>query len=290
MELGIAVLVRIFSNPGSNVLQKQLVLRGQPPLVVNATSYLLLAVGALGWVIWERPGLPGAGYFGYAVLSGITGALGNGFLVRALQRGDLSVLGPINAYKSVIGLATAYLLIGERPRWSGALGIGLIIAGSYLVLGRRGESGSAFWAHVRQPAVRDRLIALVLTGVQSVFDKQVIEHAGLGMAFVSWSCFGALFSMALVRVGGPVRERVGRIDEGTVARYAMLMVTTGLMVASTNYVFRGMAVGEALALFQLSILVSVLFGVHFFREEGVVRKLLGALVMMVGSMTILLGR
>ena len=36
MELAIAVLVRIFSNPGSNVLQKQLVLRGQPPLVVKS--------------------------------------------------------------------------------------------------------------------------------------------------------------------------------------------------------------------------------------------------------------
>ena len=290
MELWVAVLVRIFSNPGSNVLQKQLVLRGQPPLVVNATSYLLLAIGALGWVVWERPRWPVAGYFGYAVLSGITGALGNSFLVRALQRGDLSVLGPINAYKSVIGLGTAYLLIGEHLRWSGAAGIGLIIVGSYLVLGRRGEGGSAFWAHLREPAVRDRLLALLLTGIQSVFDKKVIEHAGLGMAFVSWACFGALFSLGLVRMAGPVRERIGRVDGGIIARYGGLTVTTGLMVASTNYVFRGMAVGEALALFQLSILVSVLFGVHFFREEGLMRKLLGALVMMAGSMTILLGR
>jgi len=210
--------------------------------------------------------------------------------VRALQRGDLSVLGPINAYKSVIGLGTAYLLIGERLRWSGVGGIGLIIVGSYLVLGRRGEGGGAFWAHLREPAVRDRLLALLLTGIQSVFDKKVIENAGLGMAFVSWSCFGALFSLGLVRMAGPVRERVGRVDGGILARYGMLTVTTGLMVASTNYVFRGMAVGEALALFQLSILVSVLFGVHFFREEGLMRKLLGALVMMAGSMTILLGR
>jgi uncharacterized membrane protein len=46
-------------------------------------------------------------------LAGITGALGNGFLLRALEKGDLSVLGPINSYKSVAGIIFAVFLLNQ---------------------------------------------------------------------------------------------------------------------------------------------------------------------------------
>jgi valyl-tRNA synthetase len=49
------------------------------------------------------------------LLGGLVGALGNAFLVKAIQNGELSVLGPINSYKSVVGVVVAVFLLGEVP-------------------------------------------------------------------------------------------------------------------------------------------------------------------------------
>jgi len=43
----IAVICRILVNPFSNVLQKQITIKGQHPLFINLTTYLLLAIISL---------------------------------------------------------------------------------------------------------------------------------------------------------------------------------------------------------------------------------------------------
>ena len=66
-------------------------------------------------------------------MGGLFGAVGNGFLVMALRRGDLSVLGPINSYKSVVGIIVGIVLLGELPSLMGLAGVAIIILGSYFV-------------------------------------------------------------------------------------------------------------------------------------------------------------
>jgi len=99
--------------------------------------------------------------------------LGNGFIVKALEKGDLSVLGPINAYKSIIGMIFAYILLRELPNVWGILGMTLIIMGSYFVLDTTEEKFS--WALFRLPAIQYRLAALILTGIQAVLDKKSLN-------------------------------------------------------------------------------------------------------------------
>src|SRR5450759_4464958 len=103
--VSIAVLLRIFSNPLGNVFQKQLTTKGIHPLFVNFQTYFLLSIVCLfiaAFINW--PVLPRQ-FWVYSVFGGIAGALGNAFLVKALQNGELSVFGPVNSYKSVVGYA-----------------------------------------------------------------------------------------------------------------------------------------------------------------------------------------
>jgi drug/metabolite transporter (DMT)-like permease len=60
------------------------------------------------------------------------------------------------------------------------------------------------------------------------------------------------------------------------------------MLASTNYTLSHMAVGYALALFQLSILLSVVLGHRLFNELHLAKKLIGASIMIIGSAMIIL--
>lgn len=283
-----AVLLRIVSNPLANVFQKTLTARGQHPLRVNFLTYFVLSLCcvpvavAVDWSV-----LPPV-FWAWAALEGALGAAGNGLLVKALQKGDLSVLGPINAYKSVVGMIVGIALLQEWPNGWGLLGAALIIGGSYVVLDTTEERFSP--ALFRKPEIQYRLWAMVLTAIEAVVIKKVILLSSAATAFVTWCVFGALFSFLLLPV-----LKVPRRNESTVSRadaktYALLVACIGIMQLTTNFVFDRMPVGYALALFQLSALVSVVLGWRMFGEADVRKKLVGAGVMVVGGAVIVMGR
>ncbi|HZK61885.1 MAG TPA: EamA family transporter, partial [Anaerovoracaceae bacterium] len=223
----------------------------------------------------------------YSILGGITGALGNGFLVKALQKGDLSILGPINSYKSVIGLVTAIFLLHEIPNLWGIMGIAFIIYGSYFVLDTTEERFT--WALLRKSEIQYRIGAMILSAIEAVFIKKIILASSVTLAFVSWCWFGALFSFLLLFVYRlDLKKEIRKVDRSNVRKYFFLIVYVGTMQFTTNYTFDHMPVGYALSLFQLSTIVSVLLGHRLFQEKDIRKKLIGTAIMIAGSVIIIL--
>lgn len=283
----LAVIIRILVNPFSNVLQKQITQKGQHPLFINLATYILLAFISVFLIFDISIQSLDAEFWIYSIAGGITGALGNGFIVKALEKGDLSVLGPINAYKSIVGMLFAFIIIREVPNIWGLMGMGFIIVGSYFVLDTTEEKFS--WQLFKTPAIQYRLAALVLTGIQAVLDKKVIEHSNLEIAFAGWSIFGAGFSFVFILFTKvSIQKEFKNLDRAILVKYFLLVLTVGLMLASTNYTLSHMPVGYALALFQLSILLSVVLGHRFFNELHLFKKLMGATIMVIGSALIIL--
>jgi uncharacterized membrane protein len=283
----LAVIIRILVNPFSNVLQKQITLKGQHPLFINLATYTLLAFISVFLIYDISIQSLDTEFWIYSIAGGITGALGNGFIVKALEKGDLSVLGPINAYKSIVGMLFAFIIIREVPNIWGLMGMGFIIVGSYFVLDTTEEKFS--WQLFKTPAIQYRLAALVLTGIQAVLDKKVIEHSNLEIAFAGWSIFGAGFSFVFILFTKvSIQKEFKIVDRAILVKYFLLLLTVGLMLASTNYTLSHMPVGYALALFQLSILLSVVLGHRFFNELHLFKKLMGATIMVIGSALIIL--
>ena len=286
LVVAITVLLRIFSNPLGNVFQKQLTEKGNHPLLVNFLTYFLLSVVCLfftpfiNWQLLQQ-------FWIYSVLGGLAGALGNGFLVKALQKGDLSVLGPINSYKSVVGIIGGIILLGEVPNLWGILGIALIIYGSYFVLDTTKERFSL--ALLKNSGIQFRTWAMILTAIEAVFLKKIILASSTAVAFINWCLFGALFSFVLLFVYRlDLKKEIMKIGYSDISKYAFLIVCIGTMQFTTNYVFEHIAVGYALSLFQLSIIVSVLLGHRFFKELDIRKKLIGSFIMITGSIVILL--
>ena len=223
----------------------------------------------------------------YSVLAGVVGASGNGFLVKALQKGDLSVLGPVNSYKSVVGIIVAVFVLGEIPNIWGLLGIALIIYGSYFVLDTTDERFSA--ALLKKSEIQYRIWAMILTAIEAVFIKKIIVASTTTIAFISWCWFGAFFSAILLLVYRVnFKEEAGKISYRDFSRYALLVVCIGTMQFTTNYAFDHMPVGYALSLFQLSTIVSVLLGHRIFKEKDIRKKLIGSAIMIAGSVIIIL--
>lgn len=134
------IALRVISNPCSNALQKALAGHGWPAPVLLAFTHgvlgpvamaiLLRAGDSLGWVFWS-----------WSLLSAALAVAANWLIIEAVRRSDLSLLGPINAYKPWVSLLPGWLLLGEQPvGWQWA-GMALVLAGSLLLGGTGGSSG-----------------------------------------------------------------------------------------------------------------------------------------------------
>lgn len=282
------VLVRVLANPLSNVFQKQLAERSARPIfiigvvhaclaLVCAPLLFILAIPAISIDVWSN-----------MLAAAALAVAGNTLLVHALRSADLSILGPVNAYKSVIGLVLAIFLIGEYPSPLGVAGVLLIIAGSYMVVDRQVDQPgrNAFVLFFRERGVQLRFAALVLAATEAVFLKRAILLSSPWIVFVLWSLLGVPLAGVTFLLDGARVEEQNRILRRAWRTFLVLAFTTGLMQLTTVLTFGRMQVGYSLALFQLSTIVSVLLGYRYFQERNIRKRLAGSMVMTAGAMMI----
>lgn len=292
MMLWLCVLVRIVANPLSNVFQKVLTRKTASPLFVICATHGLLCLACLPIVWWFPPPLAGQFWWNMGIGALLT-VSGNGLLVAAVQRADLSVLGPINSYKAVVSLVPGMILLHEFPGAAGLTGILLIVAGSYLVMDQGDEpGGNVFVRFWRDRGVQFRLAALVLSATEAVFMKKALLASSPLPTFAVWSMLGfvvSLVAVAALSERSQIRHELAVLQANR-STYGLLFVTTGLMQLCTIITFTSLQVGYALALFQTSTLLSVLLGYTVFQERHFLKRLAGAFVMAAGAVLIVIAR
>lgn len=274
----IAILFRIFSNSFSNVFQKKLTKSGEAATCINCINYILMSLISIPLLLLVNFSLITPEFWLYAIAGGITGAIGNCFMVLALKQGELSVLGPINSYKAIVGMIFGIFLLHEYPNIYGLLGIGLIIIGSYFIL----ESPKA----LLRKDIQYRIYALIFTAIEAVFIKKVIILSSIASSFIISSFLGAIFSYLIMRI-----LENGNLHIPTKKNSIMYISTTlcfAIMTFTSAYVFKYMNVDYALSLFQLSIILNVILGYKLFNEKKLIKKLLGSLIILIGSAAILI--
>lgn len=274
----IAILFRIFSNSFSNVFQKKLTKSGEAATCINCINYILMSLISIPLLLLVNFSLITPEFWLYAIAGGITGAIGNCFMVLALKQGELSVLGPINSYKAIVGMIFGIFLLHEYPNIYGVLGIGLIIIGSYFIL----ESPKA----LLRKDIQYRIYALIFTAIEAVFIKKVIILSSIASSFIISSFLGAIFSYLIMRI--LENEKLHIPTKKNSIMYISKTLCFAIMTFTTAYVFKYMNVGYALSLFQLSIILNVILGYKLFNEKKLIKKLLGSLIILIGSAAILI--
>jgi drug/metabolite transporter (DMT)-like permease len=166
--------------------------------------------------------------------------------------------------------------------------VALIVAGSYFVIDRAPDQGhrSAFRQFSREPGVQLRFAALMCSATESIFLKRALLLSSPVTTFLIWTilCFGIAL-VAAVFLRRSVGTELTRLA-GEWRSVLWLAVTTALMQLTTIVTFGKLQVGYSLALFQLSILVTVYFGHRYFQERNIRRRLLGSAIMVIGAMLI----
>lgn len=278
----VALVSRIVSNPLANVFQKKLV-NNHSAILINFYCYLFLSLFCFPFAININWSVYGTNYWIYVLVAGILCTLGNVCLIKALQYGEMSILGPINSYKCLIGLAFGWLFLGEIPSLFGLLGMLLIIVGSWYIFDTVDE-GLSFKLFLRKDIIL-RFCALFFSGCEAAVLKKIILMSTPEQSFMLWCFTGLLFSVILMFFTKKKFKVLNRFDLG---KCLIVSLCFGIMQLSTNFVFQKLNVGLSLALFQLSTIVSVLFGYKFFHEDNLVKKFVGSVIMIGGSCLILL--
>ena len=275
---------RIFSNPIANMLQKALSER-HSAVLINLYSYGLLSLACVVNVCmadynWNSYGFS---FWNYVLLAGFLCTLGTVCLIKALQCGELSVLGPINSYKCLVGLLFGFVILGEIPNIKAILGVFLIICGSWFIFDTVKE-GFSLKLFKRKDIIL-RFCALFLTGAEAAVLKKIILISSPAECFILWCFSGFAFSLILVLL---LKKKLQPLFKKDLLSIFVIAVCLGLMQFSTNIVFEKLNVGLSLALFQLSSIVAIIFGYKVFKESYIVKKLIGAIIMIAGSCLILL--
>jgi drug/metabolite transporter (DMT)-like permease len=304
----LCVAVRIVANPFSNVFQKLLTRQSANPFAIIGITHALLSLACSPALLFFP--LPQAADFWTSIaICALLAVAANGLIVQALSLSDLSILGPINAWKPVVSLVPGMLLLREFPGWMGMCGIALIIGGSYLIVGGspRKVSKSFHGRFLLDRGVQCRFAALVLSAVEAVLLKRALLASSATATFAWWSILGSAVSGVAIagligagKLNSPVvgnqrttttieLQHVAGVFQQSWSRYLLLATTTGLMQFCTIVTLDRIQVGSALALFQTSALISVFLGSKVFDEPHFLRRMAGTLVMVAGAVLTILG-
>ncbi len=280
----IAIFLRIISNPIANASQKALA-GSLPARSINFLSYLIMALGTIPFAIkinWAQYHLE---FWIYVALAGFLCALGTNCLIKALSLGELSIVAPINSYKCVIGLVSGFFILGETPSTASIIGLALIVWGSRELF-KETKSGFSFLLF-KEEYFRLRIYALILTGIEASFLKKIIIISSPMESFILWAFSGAIFTFLFLFAGEKIKFK-NTLAPKNLAQLILIPIMLSIMQISTNFVFEKIEVSLALALFQLSSIVSLIFGIVFFKERNIKQKLIGTILMIIGAIIILI--
>ena len=276
-QLLLGISARIASNSLLNVFQKILSSDGIKSSVINFYTYLGLTFLCFFIIPFAQITYSQELLINF-VFMGILGALGNYFIIKALSIGELSALAPINAYKPIVALVFAFFYLKEVPNIAAGIGIALIITGTYFLYAKT--------ACFNKQAILYRVLALIFSGTEAVYIKKIIMLTNVPFSFILWSISGLIFSSFLIFKRSNELSKMFKFSR--IQNLFYLVSCVGIMQYSTNFVFSKMNVSYALALFQLSTILSVLLGANIFREKNIKRKILASIIMIIGAIIIIL--
>lgn len=277
----IAIFIRIFSNSIANLYQKKASISSSA-ITVNLFSYLIMSLICLVPACFVDWSIYNFEFWSSVLIAGLLCTVGTIALIEALKIGDLSVLAPINSYKSIIGLLSAMVLLKEFPTIKELICIILIVIGSYFVLDSKKEPFS-IKTFVRKDILL-RFFALFCTGIEASFLKKIVLLSSYKISLILWSFSGFICSLLIFFI---TKHSQNKINTNAKINCIIIAISLLLMQLTTNYVFSKIPVGSALALFQLSSLVSLYLGYKIFNEQEIKKKLIGTLIM-ISSATVLI--
>ncbi len=238
------------------------------------------------WMILTLFFLPAAvpdGTFWLALAAALPLEVSAFFLyMRALKLSPLSLSVPFLAFTPVFMILTGRLLLDETITAGGALGIGLIVAGAYVLNLSKMKTGflGPIRAVAHEPGSWIMLSISLLYAVTAPLGKIAVLHSNPWFFAAVYNLVLTVVILALWPLAGNDRNAPGLFSRPG----AMLMLG---LVCSVENVCHMMAIAQVeaaymIAIKRLSLLLGVVYGAWWFGEQNIRERLAGAAIMIAG--------
>lgn len=252
---------------------------------VEATL-LFFGLGALFLVPFAPDALRRAPALVPVLPTGLIYAVGFVLYVRALSRGQVSLVAPLASFNVVFLALLAVPLAGEQIDAARGAGLVLMFLGTALLEGGRdlARGWRRVWSH---PGARDMVVSALLIAAGRVVDKRFsVDLPPLSYAWAIYTVI-SLVLLGYLAVGGRVaaagsllRERpVPAVVAGLINAYAYVLLLAAIRTINVS-------VAEPAS--NLSMLLAVLLGGWVYREP-VARRLPAAVIMALAAWLLLAG-
>jgi drug/metabolite transporter (DMT)-like permease len=283
-------------------------LQTSDPFILAAGGYTCTGT-ALLIVSWAR-GFPAIGQDLFIALF-VSSMLGVGAIIlsfAALRHTDISLAVPMISFTPLFLIVTAFVLLHEVPSVMGIAGIVTIVTGSYVLNLSTSHRGWAdpFRSIAKNRGVLYMLIVSLIYAVAINFDKIIVTNSDpvfgssltciiLGLSFAGMSQFTRLRDVVgTVIAPQPEAPQQRGLETGarpfknSIGQWFLIGILLSFSAVSINTAYTMQIVPYVIAIKRMSIIIMVLYGAFVFKEEDVVRRLSGALLMVAGAVLIVL--
>ena len=292
------------ADAGYYIVNKKFLRSVDPDLLAAAgflfTSFFLLAISICR-------GIPplGPGFFMAVTAAVSINIIGTTLAFRALKSTDISLAVPMLSFTPLFLIVTAAVMLHEFPSVIGIVGILILVFGSY-VLNTAAEHESLldpFRSMLSHPGIFAMLVVSFLYAIAIGFDKMIVLNSdtvfGSGVVFFFLgSSFAAIHGLKRWRgtstettvgkcVPPPCEPRIFCGSRGALIAGIIIGVLLTIEAMVINAAYLVQIVPYVSAIKRMSILGSVLYGTIVIREEEIVRRVAGALLMVFGVILIL---
>ncbi|MEL7142840.1 MAG: EamA family transporter [Cyanobacteria bacterium J06643_4] len=254
-------------------------------------SFMAVGVVLMLPVLWIV-GIPEIqpGFWLALLVGGSLNILAFTLYVRALKLADLSLTVPLVTLTPLFLLVTSPLLVAEWPTIADAVGVLLLVVGSYVLnltaesvpssAGSMRNAIAPLLAMAQNPGSRLMLCVAFIWSITSNFDKiGVVNSSPLLWAIALFFVIAAgMVPFVFLRPGSK-----GFLP--LLSQWKLLTITGGFNAVGITFQMLALPlapVAQVIAVKRMSALLSVLFGHFFFGEKGLSARLLGAGIMVAG--------
>lgn len=279
---------RMLASVTGNVFQKKMSHRGLSPLYITLGGYLVLSLISLPLLTQIQFAEIQSDFWLNITLAALLDMAGTLLLVMSLSRTDLSVFGPLNAYKVVFSTILALLFLGEIPSLQGFAGIAIILAGSVLLFPPKNTSSNRLTSLLGQRGVQLRFLSILLFSVGTLPLKNAVLAGGPMATTLFWCLIGLpLAALIYFLFNGQSLKTDWQNSHSKLRDFLWLGALIFAMQYCTMLMFEGLLIAYALALFQLSMVLQVFLGYRIFHEGHLRRRLAACAVMIIGCLMVI---
>ena len=229
-------------------------------------------------------------FYIYMGLSALLDTIAFVLAFLAISRSDISLLSPIAAFSPVFTTIIAAFTLGEVPDEKKLFGILIVILGVYLLSVSQIKKGILvpFKGIFTNKSVLFFLVSNLIWAITPILQKKAIFETNPQIplfASLIGMCFGFVFltPFAARRALGFAREVKSNMKwflaNGIGTAFGQAAAFTAFSLAYLGYVT---------SVFKLSILFTIILGGVFLKEKNIKERLLGAAVMVIGTILLAL--